>query len=105
MPASTAYPEIMIKNDTLFTCDKYGNTGIQIAREVSNAYWSDDQSLFLITKINGEVLTTDRYGNTIRTICKEAKDARFDSGTNISVRMFDGKNRVLDKYGNLVRQL
>ena len=105
MPASTFHPEIIIKNDTLFTCDKFGSIGIKIAEKVSNAYWSEDQNIFLITKINGQVITADRYGSDTRNICKEARDARFDSGTNILVRMFDGRNCIFDKYGSHIRTL
>jgi hypothetical protein len=105
MPASTAYPEILIKNDSLYTSDRHGNTGTRICESVSNAYWSDGQDIFLITKLNGKVEIRDRHGNLTRCICENAKDARFSDGTNIQVRMNDGQNRVLDKFGNLVRVL
>ena len=105
MPASTAYPEILIKNNNLYTSDRFGNTGTRISENVSNAYWSEDQSIFLVTKLNGRVEVADRHGNVVRAICEGAKDARFDKGTDIQVRMDNGQNKVFDKYGNMIRTL
>lgn len=105
MPASTAYPEILIKNDSLYTCDRHGNLGTRITENVSNAYWSDSQDIFLITRLNGKVEVRDRHGNLARVLCEDAKDAKFSDGTNVQVRMNNGQTRILDRHGNLVRNL
>jgi hypothetical protein len=91
-----------IENSVLFTCDKYGNKQRQIAKDVAFATYCENQKLFLVTSINGNVDTRDEYGNLRRLIAKNAIEARFD-GTDILIRTKDGKNERRDKYGNLTR--
>lgn len=91
-----------IESSILYTCDKYGNKGRQIARDVAFATYCETQKLFLVTSLNGNVDTRDEYGNHRRQIGKNAIEARFD-GNNILVRTKDGKNEQRDQYGNLIR--
>jgi hypothetical protein len=91
-----------IENSVLFACDKYGNKQRQIARDVAFATYCENQKLFLVTSINGNVDTRDEYGNLRRLIAKNAIEARFD-GTDILIRTKDGKNERRDKHGNLTR--
>ena len=91
-----------IENFVLYTCDKYGNKGRQIAREVVFATYCENQKIFLVTSFSGSVDTRDEYGNHIRQVGKNGVEARFD-GTDILIRTKDGKNERRDKYGNLIR--
>jgi hypothetical protein len=91
-----------IENSVLYTCDKYGNKGRQIARDVAFATYCETQKLFLVTSLNGDVDTRDDYGNQRRKVGKNAIEARFD-GTEILIRTKDGKNERRDQYGNIIR--
>lgn len=91
-----------IENSVLYTCDKYGNKGRQIARDTAFAVYCETQKIFLVTSLNGSVDTRDEYGNHIRTVGKNAVEARFD-GKDILIRTKDGKNERRDQYGNLIR--
>jgi hypothetical protein len=91
-----------IENSVLYTCDKYGNKGRQIARDITFAVYCETQKLFLVTSLNGSVDTRDEYGNHRRQVGKNAVEARFD-GTDILIRTKEGKNERRDKYGNLIR--
>lgn len=91
--------EYIIKNNSLFICDKYGNTGIRISENVSNVNFSEEKKIFLITKINGDVELKDTNGNLRSKIFEGAVDARFN-GDGFVVRTKDGRNRLVDKSGN-----
>jgi hypothetical protein len=91
-----------IEKSLLYICDKYGNTGRQIAKDVAFAIFNDTQKIFLVTSLNGNVDIRDEYGNLRRSVGKNAVEARFD-GTDILIRTKDGKNERRDQYGNLIR--
>lgn len=91
-----------IQSDTLYTCDRYGNTIRKISDSVNNASFSDKENIFVVTYLNGKVETRDTYGNRIRFICEGAQDAKFQDA-NILVRTKSG-NQLRDKYGNLIRR-
>lgn len=91
-----------IKSDTLFTCDRYGNTSRRICDSVSFANFSEKENIFIVTFLNGQVETRDQYGNVIRRICDGAVEARFQDG-NIIVRT-KSESQVRDKYGNIIRR-
>lgn len=93
-----------IKNQTLYICDTYGNTGRRIAENVSFGTYDESQNIFLVTLLNGKVETRDSNGNQIRTITENAIEARF-SGTDLIIRKIDGRTEVRDKHGNLIRHL
>jgi hypothetical protein len=92
-----------ITNGTLYTCDKYGNTGRRIADGVTFATFSDSMNIFLVTSLSGRVDTRDTNGNHIRTICNEAIEARF-MDDKILVRTRNS-NQLRDKQGNLIRNI
>lgn len=94
--------DFKIQSDTLYTCDKSGNIGRQIAKSVVAANFSVKENVFVVTHINGSVETVDTNGNRIRSICEGAIDARFQD-TNIAVRTKNG-NELRDRYGNLIRR-
>jgi hypothetical protein len=83
-----------IKFDTLYTCDRYGNT----IRKICD---SEKEKIFVINYINGSVETRDIYGNRIRFICDGAVDVKFQE-SNIIVRTKFG-NQLRDRNGNLIR--
>ena len=91
-----------IEKSVLYICDKYGNTGRQITKDVAFAIFNDTQKIFLVTSLNGNVDIRDEYGNLRRSVGKNAVEARFD-GTDILIRTKDGKNERRDQYGNLIR--
>jgi hypothetical protein len=91
-----------IKSDTLYTCDKSGNTIRKICDSVNNASFSDKENIFVVTYLNGKVETRDTNGNRIRFICESALDAKFQD-TNIVVRT-KIENQLRDRYGNLIRR-
>ncbi len=94
-----------IVNSVLYNCDKFGNILRKICDNVSFATFSDESSIFLITSKNGKVETRDKSGNLIRTISKsENIEARF-VGSDILVRKSDGRNCILDKFGNIRRYI
>ena len=93
-----------IVNQSLYTCDTYGNTGRRIAENVAFGTYNDNLKIFLVTLLNGKVETRDSNGNHIRTLAENAIEARF-SGTEIIVRRKDGKTEVKDLVGNLKRYL
>ncbi len=90
-----------IKFDTLYTCDRYGNTIRKICDSVNNASYSEKEKIFVINYINGSVETRDIYGNRIRFICDGAVDVKFQE-SNIIVRTKFG-NQLRDRNGNLIR--
>lgn len=89
---------------TLYTCDRYGNKGRQIADNVKFASYDESQKIFLVVDLDGVVQTRDEYGNPIREICENASEARF-VGVDIMVRTTSGGNEQRDKYGFLIRTL
>ena len=91
-----------ITSDTLFTCDRYGNTLRRICDSVSFANFSEKENKFLVTFLNGRVETRDQYGNILRLICEGAIEARFQD-VNILVRT-KSENQLRDKYGNIIRR-
>jgi hypothetical protein len=93
----------IIKSDTLFTCDQYGNTLRRIAEKVNIANFSEKENNFLVTFLDGSVFLTDSYGNKVRRICDSAIEARFQDG-NILVRT-KSENVLRDKYGNIIKRL
>lgn len=106
MPASANYPDFIIKNESLRLCDRSGNLGPLISNNVSNAHWSEDQSVFLVTKTDGSVVLIDKNGNIVRGIGSNSQfsykvlEARFHQGTDIHLRLKNGENWIVDKYGN-----
>lgn len=93
-----------IVNQSLFTCDTYGNTGRRIADNVSFGTYDESRKIFLVTSLNGKVDTRDSGGNHIRTITDNAIEARF-SGADLIIRKNDGKTEVRDLVGNLKRYI
>jgi methyltransferase-like protein len=93
-----------IVNKNLYTCDMYGNILRRISENVSFSTFDDKTSTFLVTKIDGKLELKDIYGNMIRTIASDAIEARFQSDM-IIVRKKDGRNCIIDKYGNLQRYI
>lgn len=94
--------QFVIKSDSLYSCDRYGNTIRKICDSVNYASFSEKENIFLVTYTNGVVETRDSNGNRIRKICDEAIEARFQD-TNIVVRTRK-ENQIRDKYGNLIRR-
>ena len=94
-----------IVNGILYKCDQFGNILRKICDNVHFATLNDTSSIFLITSKNGNVETRDQNGNLIRVISKsENIEARF-VGSDILVRKSDGRNCILDKFGNIRRYI
>ena len=91
-----------IDKTDLVICDKWGFRLKLIAEKVAFATFDDNQNIFLVTFLNGEVKTKDINGTGLRFICENATEARF-SGTDITVRTKDGKNQLRDKNGFVLR--
>jgi S-adenosylmethionine hydrolase len=94
-----------ILNRNLYTTDVYGNILRRISENVTFGTYDDKTSTFLVTKIDGKVELKDIYGNIIRTISSDVIEARFQSSDDIIVRKKDGRNCILDKYGNVKRYI
>jgi hypothetical protein len=94
-----------IVNKNLYTCDMYGNILRRISENVSFSTFDDKTSTFLVTKTDGKLELKDTNGNIIRTISSDVLEARFQSSDDIIVRKKDGRNCIIDKYGNIRRYI
>jgi hypothetical protein len=93
-----------IINKELYLCDKWGNVGRRISENVAFGTFDDKTSVFLITKIDGKLELRDINGNIIRVISSDVLEARFQSD-EIILRKKDGKNLVIDRFGNIKRAI
>lgn len=93
-----------IVNKSLYICDIYGNILRRISENVSFSTFDDKTSTFLVTKTDGKLELKDTHGNIIRTISSDVLEARFQSD-DIVVRKKDGRNCIIDKYGNIRRYI
>ena len=93
-----------ILNKELYLCDKWGNVGRRISENVAFGTFDDKTSVFLITKIDGKLELRDINGNIIRVISSDVLEARFQSD-EIILRKKDGKNLVIDRFGNIKRSI
>jgi hypothetical protein len=93
-----------ILNKELYLCDKWGNVGRRISENVAFGTFDDKTSVFLITKIDGKLELRDINGNIIRVISSDVLEARFQSD-EIILRKKDGKNLVIDRFGNIKRAI
>jgi len=94
-----------ILNKTLYSCDKWGNIRMKISENVVFGTWDDKTSMFLVTKDDGKLEIRDVYGNILRILAKDAIEGRFQSSDEVVVRRKDGKTHVIDRWGNIRRQL
>jgi hypothetical protein len=94
-----------IVNNSLYTCDLYGNLHRKISENVSLGTFDEKTSYFLVTKIDGKLELRDINGNIIRTIFSDVIEARFQSSDDIIVRKKDGSNIIIDRSGNIKRNI
>lgn len=93
-----------IVNSSLFICDKWGNPGRKISSNVAFGTFDEKSNVFLVTKVDGKLEIKDTDGNLIRNISKDVYEARF-LGEDIVIRKQNGKNCIIDRFGNFKRYI
>ena len=93
----------IIKQNSLYLCDKYGNTGRRISENTAFANFDDKTKTFIVTLLDGKVITKDIDGNYLRQICEGAIEARFQDD-KILIRTRNC-NQLRDRVGNFLRSM
>ncbi len=93
----------IIKQNSLYLCDTWGNTGRRISDNTAFANFDDKTKTFIVTLLDGKVITKDINGNYLRQICEGAIEARFQDD-KILVRTRTG-NHLRDRVGNFLRSM
>ena len=92
-----------ILNNSLYSCDTWGNIKMKISENVVFGTYDDTTSSFLVTKGDGKVEIRDKNGNIKRLVASDGVEARFGSPNEIVVRKRDGRTCVVDWWGNVKR--